>query len=101
MVRSLRKSTLDQREHRGEDIKLKSKKKSKRYLKLKSRRLQKQIDRNQLDLQLDIERLAASREELSSQSSSSVSTPSRQLADISFKYVNLWKLISYDYFDTV
>ena len=81
MVRSLRKSTLDQREHRVEDIKLKSKKKSKRYLKLKSRRLQKQIDRNQLDLQLDIERLTASREELTSQSSSSVSTPSRQLAE--------------------
>jgi len=37
-------------------------------LKLKSRRLQKQIDRNQLDLQLDIERLTASREEFTSQS---------------------------------
>ena len=90
MVRALRKSTLDQREHRREEtdlklkkIELKSKKgfTDKKNLKLKSRRLQEQIDRNQANLQLDIERLTASTEDSSSESSPSVSSPSRQLVD--------------------
>ena len=88
MVRALRKSTLDQREHRREETDLKLKKTElkskkgfpdKRSLKLKSRRLQEQIDRNQPNLELDIERLTASTEDSSSESSPSVSSPSRQL----------------------
>ena len=90
MVRALRKSTLDQREHRREETDLKLKKTElkskkgfpdKRSLKLKSRRLQEQIDRNQANLQFDIERLTASTEDSSSESSPSVSSPSRQLVD--------------------
>ena len=65
MVRALRKSTLDQRGHQSVEIELKVKKPEfksrkglpdKKDLKLKSRRLQEEVDKNQAALQTEIER---------------------------------------------
>ena len=90
MVRALRKSTLDQRGHQSVEIELKVKKPEfksrkglpdKKDLKLKSRRLQEEVDKNQAALQTEIERLSAPTEDSSSDSSPSVLSPSCQLVD--------------------